>query len=222
MTGIASFACESTPRRDIAVLRIRIESRCGQNSCERRRSPCLSHGHTPWPLTLNSMPSSTELMGGTAKPDNTNLVKFHRSRRVCSPEISKQRSEHDARGGTRHKPGLLSTHISSKNLAFRPEPETSLRGQGVQSSVKYLWIAPSFIDGGRVFAEFEQLVDSRQGEQVSLLVLLDTNISKLHLFLSLGLVVSLDEPPAIREFSYEQPSRYLPNLCMESSQTRCT
>src|SRR2546423_1344695 len=52
MAGDAGFARESTPGCDIAVLSIHIESRCGQSGCESRRSPCLSHGHTPWPLIL--------------------------------------------------------------------------------------------------------------------------------------------------------------------------
>src|SRR5215472_3823248 len=52
MAGLASFACEGMPGRDIPVLRLCAERRSSGSGCEHQSNSRWAHGHSPSHLAL--------------------------------------------------------------------------------------------------------------------------------------------------------------------------
>jgi len=102
MVGVAGFASESTPRGNISVLSIRIESCYAQSGCNHHCEPCLFHGQSLVPtLTGNrryrfpspasactcGVPSITKARSSTNRRTTTALIAVPAQQSArCQPE----------------------------------------------------------------------------------------------------------------------------------------
>jgi len=78
MTGSASFACDGVAGPDIAVLRFRAESRCGQRGSEHHSILYLAYRHTSLGC-MGFCPVALLIEGAVPSPVSTGmLVKAHR------------------------------------------------------------------------------------------------------------------------------------------------